>query len=65
MGSINLVRRGSQIQFSNLRRRETWIMGGTADLRPPGRGQAVLRTYSPWHTFSTADPNLSDNTCVP
>ncbi len=65
MGPINLARRGSRIQFSNLRTGETWIMGGVADLTPPGRGQAVLRTYSPWHTFSIADPNLSDNTCVP
>ncbi len=39
-----------------------WIMGGVI---VRGRGQAVLRTYSPWHTFSIADPNLSDNTCVP
>jgi hypothetical protein len=65
-GSIRFTRRGSVIQFSNLRMPgETWILGGTVNLTPPGRGQAVLRTFFPWQTFSITDPNLSDNTCVP
>jgi hypothetical protein len=64
-GSIRFTRRGSVIQFSNLRMPgETGILGGTVNLIP-GRGQAVLRTFFPWQTFSITDPNLSDNTCVP
>jgi hypothetical protein len=64
-GSLRVTRRGSVIQFSNLRMPgETWILGGTVNLIP-GRGQAVLRTFFPWQTFSITDPNLSDNTCVP
>lgn len=64
-GSLRVTRRGSVIQFSNLRMPgETWILGGTVNLIP-GRGQAVLRTFFPRRTFSITDPNLSDNTCVP
>jgi len=64
-GSLRLMRRGSVIQFSNLRMPgETWILGGTVNLIP-GRGQAVLRTFFPRQTFFINDPNLSDNTCVP
>jgi uncharacterized repeat protein (TIGR02543 family) len=65
-GSIRFTRRGSVIQFSNLQMPgERRILGGTVNLTPPGRGQAVLRTFSPRRTFSITDPNLSDNTCVP
>jgi CSLREA domain-containing protein len=62
-GSIRLMRRGSVIQFNSLPG-ETGILEGTVNLIP-GRGQAVLRTFFPWQTFSITDPNLSDNTCVP
>ncbi len=61
-GSIRVTRRGSQIHFSNLRTGDMWILGGTVT---PGRGKAVLRTYSPWRTFLIDDLNLSNNTCVP
>jgi hypothetical protein len=57
------MRRGSVIQFNSLPG-ETGILEGTVNLIP-GRGQAVLRTFFPWQTFSITDPNLSDNTCVP
>gem|GEM_PF-1930954 len=65
-GSIRFTRRGSVIQFSNLQMPgERRILGGTVNLTPPGRGQAVLRTSPPLRIFPITDPNLSDNTCVP